>query len=111
VKIGAGLVGLALVVGCTPSRTQQADAAEAAACEGYEAEPQRLDPVIMTLQTRDHEVIVHSGATGLRFTVALGDRVLFEQLDETEFAASFPDLHQHFETAFADERGGGWAGL
>jgi hypothetical protein len=35
---------------------------------------------------------------------------LFEQLDELEFKRNFPGLHQHFETAFADERGG-WAGL
>lgn len=84
--------------------------AEPPACAREEIVAQRLDPVLMTLQTRDHEVIVHAGERGLRFTVALGDRVLYEQLDEAEFAASFPDLHAHFETAFADERGP-WAGL
>jgi hypothetical protein len=104
------LIAWVVVLGCTPTQPERAEPNEPTAC-GPEAEtPQRLDPVIMTLQTRNHEVIVHSGDRGLRFTVALGDRVLFEQLDEAEFAASFPDLHTHFETAFADERGG-WAGL
>jgi hypothetical protein len=97
---------LVLLVGCTPTQPDAPVIEPAPAC----ATKQRLDPVIMTLQTRNHEVMVHSGAHGLLFTVALGDRVLFEQLDETEFKASFPDLHQHFETAFADERGA-WAGL
>jgi type IV pilus biogenesis protein CpaD/CtpE len=106
VRATGSSIALALLLGCTSTQAQRAEAFEAA-CE---AQPQNLDPVLMTLQTRDHEVIVHSGERGLRFTVALGDRVLFEQLAEAEFAASFPDLHQHFETAFAEERGG-WAGL
>ena len=99
-------LALVLVLGCTPTQAPAPEVAPPPACEAS----QRLDPVIMTLQTRNHEVIVHAGARGLSFTVALGDRVLYEQLDEHEFAASFPDLHQHFETAFADERGA-WAGL
>jgi hypothetical protein len=104
------LIASFVVLGCTPTQPDRVEPAETAACAHEEAEPRRLDPVLMTLQTRNHEVIVHAGARGLRFTIALGDRVLFEQLDEAEFAASFPDLHTHFETAFADERGA-WAGL
>ena len=99
-----------LVLGCTPRSPAMTEVQST--CKEPVAEKRQAAPVIMSLQTRNHEVTVHTTDDGLRFTVAMGDRVLFEQLDELEFQRNFPGLHQHFETAFADERGGGgWAGL
>jgi hypothetical protein len=70
-------------------------------------------PVIMTLRTRDHDVVVHGGHGALRFTVAMADgSVVGRLLDASDFEARFPELHEHFESAFADEGlGSTWAGL
>jgi hypothetical protein len=70
-------------------------------------------PVIMTLRTRDHDVVVHGGHDALRFTVAMVDgTVVGRLLDAGDFEARFPELHEHFESAFADEGlGSTWAGL
>jgi hypothetical protein len=61
-------------------------------------------PVIMTLRTREHDLIVHGGDGGLRFSVAVADgTVVAPMLEAGDFEARFPELHQHFETAFAGE--------
>lgn len=70
--------------------------------------------VLMTLQTRDHEVTVYSSIDGPRFTVAVAGSgaVLAEQLDGQAFEASFPGLHQHLRRALADDdQPSHWAGL
>jgi hypothetical protein len=75
-------------------------------------------PVILTLRTRDHDVVVHGGDDELRFTVAAAEGdVIGRMLNPREFEARFPELFQHFESAFAEESAGerstpsSWAGL
>ncbi len=61
-------------------------------------------PVITTLQTRDHVVMVHAGQDGLRFTVSqAGGELLGRQLDTQQFERSFPQLHARFASAFASD--------
>ena len=106
---------------CTPALWSAADLAEDCespvstrahrTTEPAEANPER--PVIVTMRTRDHDVIVHAG-DGLRFTIADPDgTTIADGIDRRAFEASFPALHQHFETAFATERTPAptWAGM
>ena len=61
-------------------------------------------PVITTMRTRDREVVVFASAGGLRFTVRdTQGSVLAERVDRSGFAAAFPTLGEHFDTAFAGE--------
>ena len=62
-------------------------------------------PVITTMRTWDREVVVFASAGGLRFTVRDTEgSVLAERVDRDGFAAAFPTLGEHFDTAFAGER-------
>ena len=102
---GAWLVGIAICA-CTPIE-RQPTTSEAATVEPVRVQASRPGPegsVITTLQTRDHEVTVYTGDAGLRFTVAAaGGVVLAQQLDEIEFARSFPGLAARYDSAFAGE--------
>lgn len=71
------------------------------------------DPVVMTLQTRSHEVTVYAADNGLSFTVAVAGsgKILAEQLDARSFAQAFPGLHRHLQRAFAEDDATTWAGL
>lgn len=71
-------------------------------------------PVVMTLQTRDHEVTVYAADPGLSFTVAVAGSgtILAERLDAQAFAQAFPGLHRHLQRAFAeDDSATAWAGM
>lgn len=95
---------LLVVVSCTPVDRAAAPAHEAATPECTVAPDYDTLPVITTVQTRDHEITVHAGDDGLRFTVSLAGGVLLEhQLTEVEFERSFPGLHQRFSSAFAGD--------
>ena len=60
--------------------------------------------VVTTLQTRDHEITVYTTPEGPRFTIAAaGGTVLAEQLTTREFRASFPGLHERYDSAFAED--------
>jgi hypothetical protein len=101
-----------LALGCTPTMWSLPEAED---CPRGEPAPSATArsaerPVIMTLRTRDHDVVVHGGDDELRFTIALaGGTVLGRMLDAGAFEARFPELHRHFESAYAEE--GVWAGL
>ncbi len=61
-------------------------------------------PVLTTMRTRDHEVVVFASGSGLRFTVRdTSGEVLAEQFSHAMFLAAFPALGHHFDTAFAGE--------
>lgn len=102
---GAWLVMIA-VSACTPIE-RQPTTSKAATVEPVRVQAARSVPegaVITTVQTRDHEVTVYAGQTGLRFTVAAaGGVVLAQQLSEPEFARSFPGLFARYDSAFAGE--------
>jgi hypothetical protein len=93
-----------IVCACTPTRP--ADTERRTADEHVRvAVTAKADlPVITTMRTRDREVVVFASADGLRFTVrdSQGD-VLAERVDRSGFAAAFPILGEHFDTAFAGE--------
>lgn len=93
------LLGLLLVFpGCTPR--VHTDDEPTTEC----APSMRPLPVITTLVTREHEVTVHAGGDGLRFTVALADGALLgHQLSAREFERGFPTLHRRFDAAFAGD--------
>jgi hypothetical protein len=104
---------IALATGCTaslwsPHEVEDCESPRLTASSDDEA---RVDgPVIMTLRTRDHDVVVHGGDDALRFTITMPDgAVLGRMLDDEAFAKRFPELHRHFESAYAEERA--WAGL
>ncbi|MEM9455785.1 MAG: hypothetical protein AAGF11_16515 [Myxococcota bacterium] len=95
------LLGL---VGCTPVEPANAPVPETATPECTVVPDRNALPVVTTIQTRDHEITVHAGDNGLRFTVALaGGVVLGHQITEGEFQQSFPGLHQRFSSAFAGD--------
>jgi hypothetical protein len=99
---------VAMLAACTPTQRQpRHDPRTADRCDvdsTLQAGKARQDrPVITTLQTRNHEVTVYGGQGGLRFTVSVGETVLAQMLEESDFANSFPGLHRHFESAFAGE--------
>lgn len=98
---------LVVVVGCTPVERTTPSVGEVAASECTVTPEQPPLPVVTTVQTRDHEVTVHAGADGLRFTVSLAGGVLLgHQLTERQFEDSFPGLHQRYDSAFAGEQVG-----
>jgi hypothetical protein len=114
------VVGVLSTVACTPTgRSAKDQSRVSAATPALPAEVDPRGPVVMTLQTRDHEVAVYSVEGDLRFTVSLhgSGAVLAERVDEQEFSQAFPGIHQHFRTAFADDNcegdpdAVGWAGL
>lgn len=91
------------VLGCTPVERGPAPTSDAAA-ECTAAPDAAPLPVVTIVQTRDHEVTVHAGGDGLRFTVSLaGGALLGRQLTEGEFEKSFPGLHQRYSSAFAGD--------
>ncbi len=93
------------VASCTPVERTTTMVAEANAPE-CTVTPDRSPPlpVVTILQTRDHEVTVHAGPDGLRFTVSLAGGVLLgHQLTKQEFEHSFPGLHQRYDSAFAGD--------
>jgi hypothetical protein len=107
---GACVAAVVVVAACTPTQRQpRHDPRTADRCDvDVKIAPTDNDAdrrVITTLQTRDHEVTVYGGSGGLRFTVSVGETVLAQMLDEHEFSHSFPSLHRHFESAFAQD---GW---
>jgi len=98
---------LVAVVGCTPVERTTPLVGEATTPECTVTPEQPPLPVVTILQTRDHEVTVHSGADGLRFTVSLaGGALLGHQLTKRQFEDSFPGLHQRYDSAFAGEQVG-----
>lgn len=123
----SGAVALIALLACTPTSSRLGvDAGERSAEPGCGV-PEPADAVVADLdiaplvvvQTRDHEVIVYSSDGGLEFTIALArtGALLAERVSQQEFERGFPGLHDHFETAFADEHGHhddaptAWAGL
>jgi hypothetical protein len=93
------------VCACTPTRpTDRAhDRAPDERVRVAASAPADL-PVITTMRTRDREVVVFASAGGLRFTVRDTEgSVLAERVDRDGFAAAFPTLGEHFDTAFAGE--------
>jgi hypothetical protein len=108
----ASLVALAtLVLGCTPHHADVEPTDQRSAEPSAGPTPPPPGPVVVTLQTRNHEVTVYSG-DDLRFTIAVAGSgaILAERIDAEEFAKSFPGIHHHFQRAFADE-GVVWAGM
>jgi hypothetical protein len=107
-------VATVLGVACTPTGRKSPEQASPQTTHAVNIDRSQA-PVVVTLQTRDHEVAVYSVEGKLEFTIALhgSGAVLAERIDEQEFAKGFPGIHQHFRTAFADEAGeaGAWAGL
>lgn len=94
------------LAGCTPVERPVEPARQAPTERCAPADARGLLPVITVLQTRDHEVTVHAGDEGLRFTVSLaGGELLGRMLTEREFALGFPGLHQRFDSAFAEDEG------
>ena len=92
------------VIACTPVERAATPTAEAP--PECTVVPDRTLPVVTTIQTRDHEITVHAGEQGLRFTVSLaGGALLGHLLSEGEFAQSFPGLHQRYRSAFAGDEG------
>jgi hypothetical protein len=111
---------LVLSAGCTPtgrSHAQCGQTSDSRSATAPTATPDERGLVLMTLQTRNHEVTVYGGGRDLRFTVMAhgSGAVLAERIDELEFARSFPGIHRHFRSAFADEgidpTAGAWAGM
>lgn len=111
------LLTVGLAVGCTPTLWTHEDPSED--CESpaprqivltdAEAGPESSAdrPIITTLRTRDHEVVIHGGDDGLRFTIAIADgTVLARMIDTTDFEARFPALYENFESAFAGDADG-----
>jgi hypothetical protein len=99
-------VAMLIVCACTPTRPAEtmrvtkADERMLVVPDGDAADL----PVITTMRTRDREVVVFASARGLRFTVRDSDGlVLADRIDRAGFAAAFPTLGQHFDTAFAGE--------
>jgi len=95
-----------IVCACTPTRPAPAlDHGRAADEHLRVAATAPADlPVITTMRTRDREVVVFASAGGLRFTVRDTEgSVLAERIDRDGFAAAFPTLGEHFDTAFAGE--------
>ena len=94
-----------IVCACTPTRPAE-PAPERTVDERIRVDasaPADL-PVITTMRTRDREVVVFASAGGLRFTVRdTQGSVLAERVDRSGFAAAFPTLGEHFDTAFAGE--------
>jgi hypothetical protein len=98
-------VAMLIVCACTPTRPIDA-ARETAVDERLRVSAgDALDlPIITTMRTRDREVVVFASARGLRFTVRDSDGTLLaDRIDRAGFAAAFPQLGQHFDTAFAGE--------
>jgi hypothetical protein len=100
------LASVALALACTPI-DRQPQGQRVATVQPVRVAADRgamHGPVITVLQTRDHEVTVYGGDSGLRFTVtnADGDR-LATQIAEDVLARSFPGLYRTLETAFAGD--------
>lgn len=106
----ASAATLLVALACTPVERAQPGHVAATDEVACAAEPTVADPtarVIATLQTRDHEVMIASGASGVRFTISAVDgTVLAERLTETEFEHGFPALFQRYDAAFAEDRAG-----
>jgi hypothetical protein len=98
-------VTMLIVCACTPIRPEDSSRVTATDERIRVTGGEPLDlPVITTIRTRDREVVVFASAGGLRFTVrGEGGDVLAERVDHASFAAAFPTLGQHFDTAFAGE--------
>ena len=98
-------VAMLIVCACTPTRP--ADGVRVTATDERVLVPSSDAPdlpVITTMRTRDREVVVFASAGGLRFTVRDSDGlVLADRIDRAGFAAAFPSLGHHFDTAFAGE--------
>jgi hypothetical protein len=96
-----------IVCACTPtSPSESAPDHQRTADEHVRRSPNAPAdlPVITTMRTRDREVVVFASAGGLRFTVRDSEGVvLAERVDRDGFAAAFPVLGEHFDTAFAGE--------
>ncbi len=95
-------IGMAAALGATLGGGDISPAAERCPMDAESAGLAR-PPVLTALRTRDREVTVYAGET-LHFTVVDGrGLVLGEWLDRDAFAHRFPDLADHFATAFAEE--------
>lgn len=94
-------LGLAACTSSDPAALPVVEMEPLPACMLHRGSPVAGAPVLMTLQTREHAMTVYDTRTGLRFTVvtAQGSRVLAEALTVEELEQTFPDLHDHFETA------------
>jgi hypothetical protein len=94
-----------LACACTPTRPAEHTRGREPALVVRAAGSVPVDlPVITTMRTRDREVVVYASAGGLRFTVRdESGSVLADRVDRDGFAAAFPTLGSHFDTAFAGE--------